>query len=141
MMDEPGDNAADRDATSPRRGWLGHGLGWWLARKRRMRLAIAILTAAFAALHASPGPPTLTDPNTVRVLVSLLMLGTFLGLVLVAGGARAPRPGDAALRAISGVMAGAGVALVFDAGLAAIVSGAMIGAIAGYSAPRWIRWL
>jgi hypothetical protein len=140
-MEKEEESAAGRDVTSPRPGWFGHGLGWWLARKRRMGLAIAILAAAFAALHAAPGTPTLTDPNTIRVLVSLLMLGTFFGLVLVAGGVRAPRPGDAALRAISGVMAGAGVALVFDAGLAAIVSGAMIGALAGYFAPRWIRWL
>ncbi len=141
MMQQPRDSGSERNVQSARGGWFGRGLGWWLARKRRVAVAVAILIAAFAALHASPGTPTLTDPNTIRVLVSLLMLGTFLGLVLVAGGVRAARPGDAALRALSGAMAGAGVALVFGAGFAVAAASAGLGAIAGYCAPRWIRWL
>lgn len=95
-------------APSRTEGWFRRGLGWWLARKRRMALALSILLALFAAWHHLPRPTSLDDPLLMRSLASLFLIVTFFGMVLVAGGGRAESRGDAMLRMLSGGMTGAG---------------------------------
>lgn len=141
MTQDSGNSEPGRDAPRARGGWFGHGLGWWLARKRRIALAVALLVAAFVALRAAPAPTSLADPWVMRMLASLLLVMTFLGMVAAAGGVGRARRGDAAMRSLSGAMTGAGVALIFGGGAAAAVLSAICVAAVGCFAPRWIRWL
>jgi hypothetical protein len=141
MMQESQDSPPERNAQTARSGWFARGLGWWLARRRRMVIAVAILVASFFALRVAPAPTSLADPWVLRMLASLLLVATFLGMVAVAGGVGRERSGDAAMRALSGAMTGAGVALIFGAGVGLAALFAACVAAVGYFASRWIRWL
>lgn len=132
-----------RSAPAPPRqdSWFRRGLGWWLARKRRLAVAIAILVAAFVVWHRLPAPTSLADPQWMRILASLFLIVTFLGMMLVAGGGGRERRGDAMLRTMSGAMTGAGVALIFGAGVGVAAASAAFGALLGLLAPHGLRRL
>ncbi len=140
MMPSPQDSRP-APATSRQEGWFRRGLGWWLARKRRMAVALLILLAAFAAWHRLPMPTSLADPQWMRLLASLFLIVTFLGMMLVAGGGGRERRGDAVLRTMSGAMTGGGVALIFGAGVGVAAVSAVFGALLGLLAPHGLRRL
>lgn len=141
MTQDSRNSGSGRNAPPARGGWFRRGLGWWLARKRRIAVAAALLVAAYVALRAAPAPTSLADPWVLRMLASLLLVATFLGMMAAAGGVGRERRGDVAMRSLSGAMTGAGVALIFGAGVGAAALSAACVAGVGYFAPRWIRRL
>ncbi|WP_128003585.1 hypothetical protein [Piscinibacter defluvii] len=119
--------------------WWWRTLEWLFEREIRFVLLFAIIFAAAVAVRVFGVSHWSLDLATVQIVASLLIIGSFLGVVVATDSARAYRKSGLRIRTVSGLVAGAGVALVFGAPFEAAALCALVGGVLGYFGMRWAQ--
>lgn len=79
--------------------------------------------------------------STVILFLAFLILGVFLGIIVVTEEEKSYRNSGWKIRIISGVVAFASVGVMISAPLEQVAIAAFIGAVLGYFGIYWAKWL